>query len=108
MNPEDEHPKPEEREKFTRAGRWKLPAMNPDQPAPPTPPPAGAGPGDFTQQFQSPVPPASTMPPTPPRAPAPPPVAPPVQSAPPLSRPPAPPPPQAPGDFTRQFQSPVS
>src|SRR5947209_4007581 len=102
MNPEDEHPKPEEREKFTRAGRWKVPGVNPDQPdRPKTPltrpvgPPPSREPGPpvgFTRTFQSPLQSA------PPSAP--------VKQQPPPAAPPAPP--SEPGAFTKIFQSPPS
>ena len=94
MNPEDDNPKPEEREKFTRAGRWKVPGVNPDQPDLPTAPltrpvaPSPSGepepPGGFTQSFQRPAPPAGA-----PQFPA------------------APPSQQDQGEFTRMFQSPA-
>src|SRR5215510_5795898 len=75
MNPDDDHPKPEEREKFARAGRWKIPAASPDQSDQPTVPlirpvnQAVSGepeaPGEFTRRVQSTeAPAASPKPPT--------------------------------------------
>src|SRR6266851_186773 len=95
MNAEDEHPKPEKPEKFTRAGRWKVPGVNPNPPDLPTaplitpvasPPSAESDPpGGFTQALQRPAPPPAAA-----------------------SQPPAAPPAQlGPSEFTRMFQSPA-
>src|SRR5689334_1006717 len=131
MNPEDEHPKPKNGEKFTRAGRWKVPGSNPNPPelptapfmAPPTPesdlpagfkpapqpssPPAAPappkqGPGEFTRMFQSPA--QKGDPNLPPKLVP----SPRLEAAPPVPapHPPAPQPQQGPGEFTRLFQAP--
>src|SRR5579863_9479202 len=98
MDPKDEEPKPGERDRLTKAGRWKIPGINPDQPELPTapldkpaspspaapisagqsdivrqpqPPPAAPEPSEFTRMFQSPpVPPGAPPPRGMPQAPA--------------------------------------
>src|SRR5438552_211896 len=67
MNPEDEHPKPQEREKFSKAGRWKVPGLNPDQPDLPTSPltrPVAQPPAEATSRFEKPAAPPEAPPAT--------------------------------------------